>query len=214
MVAVISPLFMQIFSMSVWVTLLILSSYLILNKSKSKFNWVILIILVLVNLTVNRLLYIKLNPINISFDLEQSYLGYPGIDTSLVRYYKEGLWLPYSFRNIFYSSYLQIFPWIGGIAKLLSPLLWIRLIGFSGFYLLFLGIISFFNIKFKNIYYMWYFLLIILSSALRVLGDSATAVYLALPVIMYWIYLGVNNKYFKKYFGFWCGLLMMDILLI
>ena len=121
--------------------------------------------------------------------------------------------MPYSLRNVFYGSYLKIIPWIGGVFKLLSPTLWVKMLGFSGFSLLLLGMILYFKNTNKNIIFLYLFGGIIFSSALRVLGDSVVAIYLTIPIIIYLIGLGINNKIFKKFYIFWYGLVIIDILL-
>lgn len=200
----------KFFSFPLYINLSILLIWLCLSKIKIKYSWFLLIILIGINLIFNRLLYIKTSPLSFSFDYEQSYLDYPGINESIERYRHEGVFIPYSLRKYFYSSYLIFFSQLTGIAKLLSPYFWIKMIGFSGFSLLLIGI---FNPQKKEyLTYLWFFLIIITSS-LRVLGDSLTAVYLTLPPLIYFFYKGVNSSLFKKYYFFWYLLLIFDFLL-
>ena len=86
LIAIISPLIGRMMTMPAWVSLVMIAIFWLVNKSKNTFILVILIvILVVVNLIINRLLYINLNPIGVSFDREQSYLDYPGIENSISR---------------------------------------------------------------------------------------------------------------------------------
>lgn len=187
--------------------------WLAVVKIKPKYSWIFLVLLAVFNLNFNRLLFFKINPLVISFDNEQSFLGYSGIRESIDRYKLEGLWIPYQLRNYFYSSYLIFFPYLTGVAKLLSPLFWIRIIGFSGTLLFGLGIISYFKKGLKKAYVGWWFLVVVLSSALRVLGDSVTAVYLTLPTVIVFMFWGIKTDFFKKYQLYWCLLFLLDLLI-
>jgi hypothetical protein len=151
--------------------------------------------------------------LSVSFDAEQSFWNYPGIRTSILRYEQEGLWLFYSARGYFYSSYLIFFSYFNKVVNLLSPLFWVRIIGFSGFSLFLLGIISYFKNGFKKYYVGIWFVVIILSSALRVLGDSVTAIYLTIPVIFVLIREGLKSDFFKKYQTYWWLIFLLDLLL-
>jgi len=213
LVILISPLLIKVFNISLVYTLIMLSLCCLLFKFKNKIGWLIFLILIILNLQLNRLLYIDVNHLKISFDWEQSFFKYPGIGESIFRYHQEGLWLPYFFRNIFYGSYLVLFSWISSIMKMLSPIFWVKTIGFSGLSLMVLGIIQYFKKTNKNYLVVWWFLLIIITSSLRVLGDSLTAIYLALPVIIYWLYLGCKNEIFRKYQRYWYILILLDIFL-
>lgn len=208
-----SPLFMKIFNIPFSITLIMIVLWFLIFRLKLKIAWLVFPILILIDLYINKLLYFDLHGWKISFDMEQSFLAYPGISKSIIRYKLEGLWLPYTIRNMFYGSYLITFPWISGVAKLLSPLFWIRMLSFSGFSLLMLGIISYFKNKFKEWYVGWWFLIVVVVSALRVIGDSAMAVYLALPSIIFLILMGFKNDFFKKYYIYWYLLFLIDILL-
>jgi hypothetical protein len=87
------------------------------------------------------------------------------------------------------------------------------MIGFSGFSLMVAGIIHFFQSKNKNYFMIWWFLLVIMTSSLRVLGDSVAEIYLTLPVVVYWFYLGFKSKLFEKYHIYWYILFLVDLLL-
>ena len=96
---------------------------------------------------------------------------------------------------------------------MLSPIFWVKMIGFSGVSLMVAGIIHFWQSKNKNYFMIWWFLLVIISSSLRVLGDSVMAIYLTLPVVVYWLYLGFKSKLFKSYYIYWYILFLIDLLL-
>jgi len=213
LVILISPLLIKILNIScIYTVITLLLSYLFF-KFKNKTWWLVFLILIVVNLQLNRLLYIDVNHFKLSFDLEQSFFKYPGVGESIIRYRQEGLWLPYFLRNIFYSSYLILFSWISSIMKMLSLIFWIKTIGFSGISLMVLGIVEYFKKTKKDYFVVGWFLLIITTSSLRVLGDSLTAIYLALPVIVYWLYLGCKNEIFKKYQIGWYILILLDVFL-
>ncbi|MFA5750168.1 MAG: hypothetical protein WC895_03020 [Candidatus Shapirobacteria bacterium] len=212
-VLLISPFLVKIFSMPLGIALITLVLWFLIVKFKNKIAWLVFLILILVNLYINRLLYFDINSWKVSFDLEQSFFKYPGIGEAIIRYRQEGLWIPYLLRNIFYSSYLILFSWISLIMKLLSPIFWVKMIGFSGFSLMVAGIIHFFKTKNKNYFMVWWFLLILITSSLRVLGDSFVAIYLTLPVIIYWLYLGFKSKLFENYHMYWYILFLIDLLL-
>lgn len=211
----ISPFLTKVLDIPFEIALIMFGLWFLALRAKNKFFWLIIIFLVLIlfNLYINRLLNITLSPLSISFDIEQSLFKYPGLRESIVRYKQEGLWLTYFLRNIFYSFYLIVFSWINIIFKFLSPLLWVKMIGFFGLNLMVLGIIHFFETKNKNYFMIWWFLLVIMSSSIRVLGDSLAGIYLTIPVIIYWWYLGFKSKYFKKYYIFWYVLFFIDLLL-
>lgn len=196
-----------------WLNLSIGLLWLGVVKVRPKYSWIFFALLVFFNLYFNRLLFLRTNPLAVSFDKEQSFLGYSGIRESIARYKLEGLWIPYQLRYFFYSSYLIIFSYLTGVVKLLSPLFWIRIIGFSGMSLFGLGMISYFKKGLKNSYIGWWFLMVVLTSALRVLGDSMTAVYLTLPTAMILMYWGCKTDFFKKYQLYWWLLFLFDLLI-
>lgn len=194
-----------------WLNLLMGVMWLGVVKIKPKYSWIFLVLLIVLNLNLNRLLFLKTNPLVVSFDKEQSFWDYPGIRESIARYKLEGLWLPYQLRNYFYSSYLIIFSYLTGVVKLLSPLFWVKIIGFSGTLLFGLGMISYFKKDLKKSYVWWWFWVVILSSALRVLGDSMMAVYLTLSAVIYFIFWGSKTDFFKKYQFYWWLLFLLDL---
>lgn len=213
LIMVMSACFGRFWQMPWWLNLSMILLWLVTVKVKPKYAWIFLVLLVVLNLNLNRLFYFKINPLLVSFDKEQSFLDYPGIRESIIRYKQEGLWLPYRLRGCFYSSYLIIFSYLTGVVKLLSPLFWIGIIGFSGFSLFLLGWIDYFKKGFRGWYIGFWFLVVILSSGWRVLGDSVTAIYLTIPVIIVLIKEGLKSNFFKKYQIFWWLLFLVDILL-
>jgi hypothetical protein len=124
-VFLVSPFLIKVLEVPIWIALIMLCLWFLTIRFKNKIYWLILafLILVIVNLYVNRLLYFDINTERVNFDLEQSFLKYPGVGESIVRYKQEGLWLPYFLRKIFYSPYLIIFSWVSLVFKLLSPIL-------------------------------------------------------------------------------------------
>lgn len=212
-VLLISPFLVKVLSVPWEIALIMLALWFLIVKFKNKVSWWIFLVLILVNLYLNRLLYFDITGWKINFDLEQSFFKYPGIRESIIRYKQEGLWLTYFLRKFFYSSYLIIFSWVSSIFKTLSPLFWVKMIGFSGLSLMVTGIIHFWQSKNKNYFMIWWFLLVIISSSLRVLGDSVMAIYLTLPVVVYWLYLGFKSKLFKSYYIYWYILFLIDLLL-
>lgn len=215
LVLLVSPFLVKILDVNGEIALIMLVLWFLVLKFKNKVSWLVFLflILILVNLYINRLLNIDINTGKVSFDLEQSFLKYPGIRESIIRYKQEGLWLPYFLRNIFYSSYLIIFSWISLIFKVLSPINWVKMLGFSGLSLMVAGIIYFFKSKNNNYFMLWWFFLIIITSSLRVLGDSVTGIYLTLPVVIYWLYLGFRSNLFERYHAYWYILFIIDLLL-
>jgi len=210
----ISPLVRKIFSTPWWITIFMLLMWWIIVKNQRRYIWFILTILIFVNLYLNRLLSINLSNFEISFDFEQSFVNYPGIRNSIFRYKEEGLWLPYQLRKIFYNDYLLLLPWLTNVSKLLSINFWVKLLGFSGFSLFSLGLFSYFKNRKRNIFIIIWFILIITTSALRVLGDTVTFAYLTIPTVFYFIFCGTKTKIFLNYFYFWLFLFTIDFILI
>lgn len=212
-ILLLSSLFGVLIENPFWYLILILCLWFLFRKIKSNFSWGILIILLLLNLGLNRLVYFKLNPASFSFDKEQSFLAYPGISESIARYKYEGLWIPYSLRNIFYGKYLILFSWLVNMSKLISPLFWVKTIGFSGSFLMFQGVIIYLIDSKRNIKIGVWFLLVIISSSLRVLGDTNKFVLLALPPIIYWMNNGLKQPIFRYHWLYFYSLLALDFIL-
>ena len=207
----VSALGWKIFEVPVWVTLAMFFLWLVFLKLK-KCKWVVFPFVIVLVLFLNRLLSFKVSNQLVSFDWEQSFLGYPGISGSIDRYYKEGLIIPYSVRKIFYNQYLLILPWFNSFLKQISPVFWARLLGFSGLYLFVLGLIDSIKTK-QNYWIIFWFLLVIFVASLRVIGDSAMAAYMTIPSVIYMILIGLKSKNFKDRSWIWFLLLLVDILL-
>lgn len=209
----VGQLFYKIFEFNWWVLLLILLMWFLFLKLPKKFSWIFLIILFFLVLAVNKLFAIHLNPLSYSFDFEKIVWTNPGYLKLINRYWSEDLWLPFKFRNLFYSSWLLIFSWLDLIFKLLSPIFLIRMLGFSGFFLMFFGLIK--NFKDKKIFWqpLFWWLIVVATSGLGMLTDSKNSLILAIPAIFYFMYLGAKNKSFDKYQKYWWLLLIVDFLL-
>lgn len=185
-------------------------SFWFIFKQKKKYFWLFSLGLIVLNLIANDLLFLRFSRPFVMFDGEQSIWNYPGVSKAIIRYVNEGLFLPFHFRNLFYSGYLKFFLWLVNFSKLLSPYFWLKIIGFSGSWLMVLGLIDFLKDKRKDIGILVWFLLILATSSMRMIGSSEKFIFLALPVIFYWIYRGLKvNKY-----GFLLiGLVIFDLLL-
>lgn len=207
----VSILFRKIFEVSFWITLIMFLLWLIFLKL-NKYKWIVFPFLIVLVLFLNRLISFNINNQLVSFDWEQSFLGYPGISKSIDRYYNEGLIIPYAIRKLFYGQYLLILPWINNFLKQISPVFFIRLLGFSGFYLFLLGLIDSIKNK-KNYWIIFWLLLVIFTGSLRVLGDSSMVVYTAIPSFIYLILVGLKSKFFNDFSWIWFLLLLVDFLL-
>lgn len=196
-----------------WVVLMMIVTFGLAIKNKKYLFWICLLSLVITNLVINDLLFFRLQDGSVTFDSEQSFWKYPGIEESIQRYGEEGLIIPFRVRDIFYSSYLKFFVWLVNFSKLLSPDFWIKTIGFAGSWLLILGVIDYLKDKQKNINFLIWFLLILATSAIRMMGSSQKFIFLALPVIFYWIFRGLNTHKGSKDYLLTVGLLLLDFLL-
>jgi hypothetical protein len=214
MVILISPITRRIIVTPLWITLLTFVLWVLLFRLKLKHNWLIFIVLIPLNFYVNRLLSVNINPVNLSFDREQSFLSYTVINNSIGRYQNEGLWIMYSLRSLFYSNYLILFSWVSNILKILSLSFWIKILGFSGTILLILGLINFFKKNINFIKILSWIIVILITSSLRVLGDSNTYILLLYPVLFYFVYLGTKSIYFIKYYYIWFLFFVLDIILL
>lgn len=206
-----STLCWKIFEVPFWVTMAMLVLWLVFLKLKN-YKWIVLPFVIILVLFLNRLVSFKVSNQLVSFDWEQSFLGYPGISKSIDRYYNEGLIIPYSVRKLFYNQYLLVLPWFNNFLKQISPVFWARLLGFSGFYLFVLGLIDSIKTK-QNYWIMFWFLLVIFAGSLRVIGDSAMVAYLAIPSVIYLMLIGLKSKNFNDRSWVWFLLLLIDILL-
>ncbi|MCW1949649.1 MAG: hypothetical protein KIH89_004400 [Candidatus Shapirobacteria bacterium] len=201
---------MLINSFSWWISLLMFWSFWFIFKQKKKYFWIFLLGLVILNLIINDLLFLRLDKPFILFDWEQSIWNYPGVTKSIERYRYEGLFLPFHLRNLFYSAYLKFSLWLINFSKLLSPYFWIKAIGFSGGWLMFLGLADFFKDKNRDLGILVWFLLILATSSWRMIGSSEKFIFLTLPVVFYWIYRGFKVNKYKLLLA---GLLIFDLLL-
>ncbi len=185
--------------------------FILLKFPKSWF--LILPILFLLNLSLNELFVFDIRSLDYSFDWEKMVITNPGNIKMIDRYWHENLFLPYRIRNIFYLPWLLVFSWLNLIFKLISPVFLIRVIGYSGFFLLFLGIIKFVQEKNKKWFFILWALTIIMSSGLGILVDSKKAMVLTIPAIIYFIYLAIKKNKIKKVWICWFILFLIDLIL-
>jgi len=197
----------KIFDFSWWIVMMVLIGWFLFLKLPKKIGWILLPILFLAVLTINKLFNMG------SFDWEKIVWTNSDYLKLINRYGQEDLWLPFRIRNLFYSSWLLIFSWLNLVFKLLSPAFLVRMLGFSGLFLVFFGLIKFFKNKNKFFGPLWWWLVVVAASGFGMLVDSKSALILALPAIIYFMYLGVVNKTFEKYKKYWWVLLIIDILL-
>jgi len=214
LVILISPITKRIIETPILTTFLLLGLWILIFKFEFKYIWIFLITLILLNLYINRLLSFSFNPLIVSFDIEQSFLGYSPIDNSILRYRQEGLWLTYSLRSLFYGNYLILVSWLSNVLKILSLSSWIRVLNFNGTMLLLFGVINLFKNKINLYKILLGVFLIIFSSSLRILGDTVTYVYVLYPILIYLLFLGAKNIYFVKYYYFWFFLFLVDLMLL
>ena len=204
----------KIFDFSWWMAGLVLVGWLLFLKLPKKVSWILLPILFLAVLAINKLFNMG------SFDWEKIVWTNPDYLKLINRYWQEDLWLPFKIRNLFYSSWLLIFSWLNLVFKLISPAFLVRMLGFSGVYLIFFGFVQLFSrsggisLRSKKLWQplIWW-LVVVAASGCGMLVDSKSALILALPAIIYFMYLGVDNKIFEKYQKYWWLLLIIDILL-
>lgn len=210
MVSVNSGGLMLIRSLPWWVSLTMFLSFWFVFKQKKRYFWLFLLALVVLNLIANDLLFLKFSKPFILFDWEQSIWNYPGVTKSIERYINEGLFLPFCLRSLFYSDYLKSFLWLINFSKILSPYFWLKTIGFSGSWLMTLGLMDFFRDKKRDLGILIWFLVVLATSAWRMIGSSEKFIFLALPVVFYWIYRGIRTNKYKLLL---VGLLIFDLLL-
>jgi hypothetical protein len=188
-----------------------LGFFLLFKFPKSWF--LILPVLFLLNLNLNKLFVFDIKSLDYSFDWEKIVITNPNNIEMVDHYWHEDLFLPYRIRNIFYSPWLLGFSWINLIFKLISPVFLIRVIGYSGFFLLFLGIIQFIREKNKKWFFVLWASTIIMSSGLGILVDSKKAMVLTIPAIIYFIYLAIKKNKIKKVWICWFILFLIDLIL-
>jgi len=195
----------------VTIIIVIFGFFLLLKFPKSWF--LILPILFLLNLNLNELFVFDIRSLKYSFDWEKMVITNPGNIKMLDHYWHENLFLPYRIRNIFYSPWLLGFSWLNLIFKLISPVFLIRIIGYSGFFLLFLGIIQFVREKNKKWFFILWALTITMSSGLGILVDSKKAMVLTIPSIVCFMYLATRKNKIKKIWICWLILFLVDLIL-
>jgi len=188
-------------SISWWVYILTIVLWFLYVKF-SKFCFVILFILLL-NLHINHLFTI--NNRFFDFNLERFVLFKPEYIQLVSKYKYDDVFMPYRLRTMFYQNWLTIFFWIDSFLKILSPLFWSYVLGFSG---LLVAIIGIFKVNFK--YILW-LLGVCLSSSLAILYDTKTAVFLALPALVCILSEGINSKFVKHYWWVIVVLIIIDL---
>lgn len=204
----VGQLFYKIFDFSWWMVVAVLVGYFLFLKLPKKIGWVLLPILFLLVLSVNKLFS------GDSFDWEKIVWTNPGNLKLIERYGLEDLWLPFKIRNLFYTSWLLVFNWINLVFKLISPEFLTRMLGWSGFSLTLFGVIQFFKNKKRFWQPLIWWVVVVMAAGWGILIDSKSALILALPAIIYFMYLGVNNETFKKYKKWWWILVVIDLIMI
>lgn len=204
------PLLPRILFVPWWLILLVLV-FLCLSIKYPKSLWVVVPFLFLLDLWINNLLTINFQSLTFSFDWEKIVLTNPGFLKLIERYWHEDLWLPFRLRNIFYTPGLLVLSSLNSLFKLWSPIFLIQVLGYSGCFLFILGLVEYFKSKNRKVWPFLWFLTITAASALGMLVDSKNALILALPALVYFMYLGVSNKYFNKWWYIWLILIVIDI---
>lgn len=169
----------------------------------NKVGFLMLIPLFLINLYINHLFSFK----GMDFNLEKINLTNPQYIKLIDRYRYDDVGMPYRLRMMFYQNWLNVFLWIDSTFKLMSPVFWLRVLGFGGFVLAALGIVK------TKIKYWWWLLVVVASSGLGILVDTKTAVVLSLPVVVIILANGLDHKLVKKYWWIMGLLLMLDLIL-
>lgn len=206
------PLLPRIFFVPWWLILIVLI-FLCLSIRYPKSLWVIIPFLFFFDLWINNLLTINFQSLAFSFDWEKIVLTNPGFLKLIERYWREDLWLPFRLRNILYTPGLLVLSSLNSLFKLWSPIFLIQVLGYSGCFLFILGLVEYFKSKNRKVWPFLWFLTITAASALGMLVDSKNALILALPALVYFMYLGVSNKYLNKWWYIWLILIVIDILL-
>ncbi len=189
----------------------IIGFFLLFKFPKSWF--LILPVLFLLNLSLNKLFVFDIKSFTYSFDYEKIVVTNPNNIKMIDQYWHEDLLLPYKIRNLFYLPWLLGFSWLDLTFKLMSPAFLVRIIGYSGSFLLFLGIIEFIKDKNRKWFFCLWGLTVVLSSGLGILVDSRKAMVLAVPSVIYFIYLAVRNNKLNKLSIYWVILFLIDLIL-
>ena len=179
-----------------------------------KWLWILFLVMIFfLNLSLNKLLTIEPSG-RFNFDLERINITNPAYQKTVARYRFDDVEMTYRVRNIFYSNWQLGILWVDSTLKILSPLFWLRLLGYSGLTLFGLGvyqIISHFEAKYW--YSISWILTVIASSGLGIMIDSKMSVILAFPVILQFLWLGFRSKNFSRIKWYWIGLVIIDLCL-
>jgi hypothetical protein len=200
------PLMARFWSLPLAIILFLILGSVLVRKKFLVWFW-LLPILFLLTLYVNNFFSI------FSFDWEKMVIGNKNFLYAIERLKNEGLWIPFTLRNILYSNWLLVFSWLNLIFKLLSPMFLIRALGYGGFFFFAYGIIDYLNDKTKKWWPVIWGATVVFASGLGVLVDSGNAIVLALPSIIYFLILGINTAKFKKYWKIWILLFVIDLIL-
>jgi len=171
----------------------------------------VLPILFFLNLQVNSLFGIDGWKMN--FNLEKINLTNPAYFKIIDRYRYDDVGMPYRLRMVFYQNWQTVFLWIDSTFKILSIGHWVRLLGFSGFGLLILGIKNLLNDKKRLWLYLVWILTVAFSSGMVILLDTKKAWTLATIPIVLLISEGVKNDRFKKYGWVFLLVFIVDVIL-
>lgn len=186
-----------------WVYLVMILLWCLYLKF-DRLSIIILFILFFLNLNVNHLF--RIDNYRLDFDVDRINLTYYRYFELLKGYQLENVYIPYRLRLVLYSNWLMIFYWLDSTLKLLSPIFWIKVLGFGGSLIALFGI---FKTKSKN---LWWILVVCFSSGLGILIDTKSAIFLAFPAIVTIMSDGIQSKQVKKYWWIIVIWLLIDIL--
>jgi len=176
----------------------------ILYLKFNKISFLILFLLFFLNLHINHLF--GFSGYKLNFDIERINIFKPDYIKLIDKYRYDDVGMLYRFRMLFYSNWLLIFYWLDSFLKIFSPLFWVRIYGFSGFFVTIFGL---FKTKYK---YLLWLLIVCLSSSLAILYDTKTAVFLTLPVSVIILANGLNSIIVKKYWWIVLILFIVDLI--
>lgn len=209
---VVMPLTKGIFLIP-WFYWLILGLVFVVALRYKKYFWITIPVLIIADIYINKLLSINFSSFSLSMDWEKMSINNPAYFKLIDKYRYDDVWLPYHFRGLFYSGWLLIWEWINLFLKLVSVTFQIRVLGYSGFFLQFLGLIEYFKDKERKSSFLIWWLTIMMASAMKILVDSNMAVILALPAIIYFMYFGIKGKNFKRLWILWLIMILIDVAL-
>lgn len=175
-----------------------------------KLTFPILVVLFFINLHINKLFGI--NDWHLNFDFEKINLSNPEYLKIIDKYRLNDVWTPYRLRTWFYQGWMNIFLWIDSVFKILSPIFWVRLMGFGGSTVFFVGLVDFLKNK-SNLKYIWWMVAVVLSSGLGIQLDTRTEIVLALPVLILIMAGGLNNGWVRKKWWLVGLLVFVDLIL-